>query len=548
MSLKSSKDNGGRRCMERLYEVLVESVDDVVFVVGRDGRYEMFNERGMDRLGLDRKNTVGRIPSELFGESAGLRMEARNRKVMESGKPLVQEEWLTIGQNNYCFSTSLAPIFDEKGKVAGVVGIARDVTEIKHMTEEIDAYAREMESMVDQRVRYERLVAELTQEAMKRQKLDDFFDAMIRRTGEALGVSRSYLFEYDGKRQRVTSIHEWIAPGIKSMKYLTQNIGLDSQPWAAGQLLAGESICIEDVRNAPSPEFKELLEKFGVKSVLILPISAFGNPYGFLAFDECVLHRHWEDVDIDLLKSVGRIISQTIERTRLEDEIIRTEKLAATGRLAASLAHEINNPLQGVLLHLEAVYGHVEKGKERNLEYIREGFQRISKIVSRLLDLHRGAQKTEDVNINKVLKDSFNLVASQLDHRGCTVNWNLEEALPGVRGDATQLHQVFLNILLNALDSMKNGGALRILTSRSVDGVAIDIDDTGAGIDEERLPYLFEPFYSDKREHGAGLGLFVSHSIVSDHGGRIEVSSRKGAGTNVRVMLPASKPRSASRN
>ena len=531
--------------IEELSQVLVEAVDDIIFVVGRDGRYQMFNERGLKPFGYRPDQLVGKTALEAFGTSLGARFEANNARVLAGKEPLVLEEWLTLADRMRCYSTVLTPIFGEDGEVRAIVGIGRDVTELKRMAEELETYAQEMESIIERRVRYERLVTELTQEAIKRQALTEFLASVVARVGEMLGVSRSFLIEYDVRRRLITCTHEWCAPDISATKERMQDISVDAQPWVSSELLQGRVVCLEDAKQAEDVAFRALIERDEIKSILLVPVFAFGNPFGCIGFDECLLHRRWEEMDIELLKSVGRIIAQTVERRRLENEILRTERIAATGRLAASVAHEINNPLQAIMLHLEAVRDHVDRKRQRNLDFVVEGLQRIARIVSRLLGLHRNVKKIEQVDVNKTLSEAFRLIANQLTIKSCDVRWKLAEKLPSVTGDTEQLYQVFLNIILNASDSMEEGGTLAIATGAEGGFVVVEVEDNGEGIDEESIPYLFEPFFSTKERAGTGLGLFVSHAIVADHGGRIEVRSAKGQGTLIRILLPAEKGKGA---
>ncbi|HPQ81935.1 MAG TPA: ATP-binding protein, partial [bacterium] len=197
------------------------------------------------------------------------------------------------------------------------------------------------------------------------------------------------------------------------------------------------------------------------------------------------------------------------------------------------------NPLQAIMLHLDAIREHVDRKRRRNLEFVVEGLQRIARIVSRLLGLHHSERKSEDVDLNGLVDDVMGLVHNQLTINGTEVRLSLAEGLPRATGDAEQLHHVFLNLILNAAGGMEGGGILTVSSFAEEAFVCVEVTDTGPGIDEESLPYIFEPFFSTKGRAGTGLGLFVSHAIVSDHGGKVEVRSRVGEGTSIKVMLPA---------
>lgn len=538
MPAKKSTRTVRKNSIEQLYRVLVEAIDDVVFVIGPDGRYRMFNERGLLPFGYKPSQVIGKTPTEAFGVEVGRQFETNNQRVVLGGKPVRLEEWLTFGEKSVCYSTVLSPILGEGGEVALVVGVGRDVTQLKKMAEELGNSAQRMESIIDRRVRGERFIADLTQEAIRRQPLADFFGTTMAKLGGLLEVSRAALFEYDPHRRLVSSSHEWIAPGVCPLQEVFQSSRVDAQPWAVGELFAGRIIRITNAEEAPSSEFRSLLQSHNIVATLAVPIFIFGNPFGFLCFDECFRQRSWEDMEVELIEAAGRIIGTTVERRRLEQEVLRTERLAATGRLAASFAHEINNPLQGIMLHLDVIRDHMDRKYQRNIDFVVDGLKRIARIIGRLLDLHRSGKHTAAMDVNGAVEEAFHLVANQIAVKGCEVRWNLTKELPLIQADVEQLHQVFLNLILNAADSMERDGTLTLSTSQEEDTVVIAIEDTGIGIDEEHLPYLFEPFFSTKERAGTGLGLFISHAIVADHGGQIDVRSVKGRGTVMRICLP----------
>ncbi len=517
--------------LEPFYRALVEAVDDLIFVAGRDGRYLLFNERGLARFGIRAEAVVGSTPKEAFGPEHGACFERNNGRVLSSGEPLHIEERFTFQGQDCWYSTILSPVRGKDGMVEGVLGISRDIHEIKQL--QLD-----MEERVRHRVGWERLVAELSQEALQRHDLADFFESITRRIGEKLDMSRVYLFEYDKQRNEVSNTHEWTAAGVAPTKPQMQHVPVAAQLQWAGEMFARRPIVVDDVAGIEAPALRHLLEGQGVCSVLAVPIFTFGHPYGFIGLDECRRQRHWEETDVELLRAAGRIIAQTIERHQLEKEMRLMEGLAATGRLAASIAHEINNPLQAIILHLDHIHDEADHAFREKLECVNDGFRRISTIVSRLLDVNRRVGRVEKVDLNEVLQNALALVQRQLDIRGISVATQFDAGLPMVLGDARQLHQVFLNLILNASESMEEGGRLILSTYAEEKQVVVRVKDTGCGVDAEAIPNLFEPFFSTKGYGGNGLGLFVSHAIVSEHGGKILVESDRGRGTMVDVLLP----------
>jgi signal transduction histidine kinase/DNA-binding response OmpR family regulator len=231
---------------------------------------------------------------------------------------------------------------------------------------------------------------------------------------------------------------------------------------------------------------------------------------------------------------------RTQELRAAQAQLVQTEKLAALGRLAAGIAHEVNNPLQPVLNCLEAAIEDVENDQPVDLESLRVAeseVQRIKTIVSRLLDFSRpNHEERVPVDLHELIQEVLTLTNRQLERMQVSVETHLSPVEP-VAGSPTQLKQVLLNLVLNAMESMPDGGLITIETRSDERGSAILVADSGSGIDEETMAQIFEPFYSTKGS-GTGLGLSGSYGIIPGHGGCIEVESEPGKGSRFTVWLP----------
>lgn len=235
-----------------------------------------------------------------------------------------------------------------------------------------------------------------------------------------------------------------------------------------------------------------------------------------------------------------------------QTQLYHSDKLASIGRLAAGVAHEINNPLTGVLTYSSFLLKRSDSNPEvkSDLEIIVRETKRCRDIVKGLLDFARPtpARKT-NVDFNSVIGRALQIVDNQLSCRRIIVQAELSSELPPVKADASQLQQVLINLLVNAADAIGNRGGTIYLKTKSVEiegqaYIRFEIKDTGCGIAEENLSKIFEPFYSTKEQKGTGLGLAVVWGIIDEHGGKITVDSKLGNGSTFAIQLPASEPAS----
>jgi PAS domain S-box-containing protein len=235
------------------------------------------------------------------------------------------------------------------------------------------------------------------------------------------------------------------------------------------------------------------------------------------------------------------VIRDITERKLAEEELIRSEKLAGIGTLASGIAHEINNPLAAILGYAEIIQ--YQENPELMKEFAKQivnSAERAADIILWLSKYSREAKDTKisDVDLNHVIKKSIDALkrtrsSSNIDVVVCL------KTIPAIKGNPTELRQIFLNLLYNAMDSLQNNGNINIST-RAEDGfVEVDVIDSGIGIPKENINRIFEPFYSTKEEgHCAGLGLYIVSMLVKKHQGEISVESEQGVGTTLTLKFP----------
>ena len=236
----------------------------------------------------------------------------------------------------------------------------------------------------------------------------------------------------------------------------------------------------------------------------------------------------------------ARVERRTDQLRQKQAQVIRAEKMAVAGRLAASVAHEVNNPLQAVTLHARIVADEdLNDVARESISLIQHELDRIAKIVQRLLDFQRPRQgRIACHGVDQLLQDVLALTVKQFQRANVRYNTSIAPDLSPILVVRDQIQQVLLNLILNAIEAMPGGGDLAIRATQVESTIYIDFEDSGEGMSPEVLQQIFEPFFSTKHS-GTGLGLAVSHEIVTDHGGSLTGASRPGGGATFGIQLPA---------
>jgi len=259
----------------------------------------------------------------------------------------------------------------------------------------------------------------------------------------------------------------------------------------------------------------------------------------------------WEIFSYPILNETNQVIQALLlehditEKHRLETILMQSEKLAAVGQLAAGVAHEINNPLTAIIANAQILHRELPSNDDlqESVDLIARAGARAAQVVRNLLDFARKEEyRLGLTDLNETVERALELIQHELLARGVNLKFEPDLDLPSILASQDHLQSVWLNLLLNAMDSMDNSpGEIKVNTQQVGDEIQVSVADSGKGILPENMTRIFEPFYTTKAPgRGTGLGLSVSHRIVKQHGGHIRVESQVGLGSKFTVILPTS--------
>ena len=308
-------------------------------------------------------------------------------------------------------------------------------------------------------------------------------------------------------------------------------------------------IIIEEIRTDPRVQYPQEAWSEGYRFIIDVPLSVADDVVGILRLYFTKV-RHFSEIELDWIIAIAEQCSCALGKARLIDTYefkyhelaTQTEKLSALGRMAAGIAHEINNPLAGVLLYSSNMIKKVPKGDalEEGLQVIIDETIRCRKIIQELLEFSKGREPTKvPTNINEIIGKALNILENEFLLNRIDMDKSLAPDLPDIMADGSQMEQVFVNLLLNAVQAVPEGGTIQVKSSlnQQESSVSIEVQDNGLGIGRKEQSKIFEPFFSTK-PNGTGLGLSVSYGIVRNHQGNINVHSQPGEGTRFLIKLP----------
>ncbi len=480
---------------EQRYRAIFEHAGDAVMVYDNNGVVQLWNKRAEEMFGYKAEEVVGQkwhllVPEELQGEVGWLSDELKKKGFV---KNYVTERVRKDG-TRLTVELTRATIKDAKGKPAGVSAIVRDITEKRQMEQDRATVAMELARSEG---RY-KAIFEHAGDAVVVYDNNDIVQLWNKRAEEIFGYKAE---EVIGKR--------WYGGVPKELRQESKQ--LSHQVMEKGVVQEYET---------------ERMRKDGTRVPVEVTRAALRDKQGNIL-------------------GVSAIARDLTDRKRLEQEkeqaqqqLLTSERLAAIGELAATVGHELRNPL-GVLSNaayfLKMKLEDADEKVKRHLDIMEQEVANCNNIINNLLDFARPRQPTlQATDINPIVERA--LTRSRLSGKVKVVT-SLGEGLPRIMADADQLQEVFLNLISNAVEAMPDGGELSIHTTQSDNLAKVEFKDTGTGIAPENMDKIFQPLFSTKAK-GTGLGMTIVKSIVERHQGKVEVSSQPENGTIISVILP----------
>jgi signal transduction histidine kinase/DNA-binding response OmpR family regulator len=373
---------------------------------------------------------------------------------------------------------------------------------------------------------------------------------IVKKVASLFDATRCSIFRvaHDEKSAQVIASHD--NPDIE------MEITIDNYPEVKKALETGEMVIVQYVLLDPlMKDVQEHIQSLKNNAIVVIPIILKDNVIGTLFLRSVRDNKFFNEREIKFLKVVARIAAnaldnaflyENLESTRLQ--LVQSERLRALGELATGVAHNFNNLLSGILGHTQMLLS-----KDIN-DSIRERLQIVEKLVLDGGEIVRRIQEftrlrtTKDfsaVNLKDIINDVVRMTELKWSggHNTSRIMLRVDAnqmEIPIVDGNATELREVFINILFNAVDAMPNGGELRIRTETNGKNVFVYFIDTGEGMSEETRKRVFDPFFTTKGSKGTGLGMSVAYGIINRHNGQISIDSEPGIGTTVTVQLPVS--------
>jgi PAS domain S-box-containing protein len=542
---------------------IVESSEDAIVSKDLNGIITSWNQAAERLFGYTADEVIGQpvtllIPPERQDEEPGILESIRRGQCIEHFETIRRRK----DGGLLDISLTVSPIRDAEGNIVGASKIARDITRRKRVEVALRASEEQLAAELHSMKELHSLTTKLLGARDILTALDEVLDAAIAMNRADFGNVQ--LFNPATRALEIVAQRGFKQDFLDSFR----TVSISDESACARAMKQGKQVSIADVENdSDYAPYREIAARAGFRAVQSTPLlSRRGDLIGILSTH--FRHRHRPtDRELRMLDLYARQAADLIERLRIEDELRQSEerlrqqaqelehqlimsgRLVSLGEVTASMAHEFNNPLGIIMGFVEDMLSSADPADPnyRALQIIDEESKRCRQIVRDLMEYAR-PKSTEfcSTSIADIIEKTLQLVENRLYKQKVSVEKSLEPDLQRIQADPPQLEQVLVNLYLNAIDAMPEGGKLSVEakmvhTDGTVPMAVITVADTGFGIAETDLAKIFQPFFTAKKRRGMGLGLPICQRIVKNHDGRIEVESQPGKGSAFKIYLPSEK-------
>jgi PAS domain S-box-containing protein len=542
---------------EARYRAVVEDQTEFICRYLLNGAVTFANDACCRYFGIEKDNVIGLNMMDIVQEP----QEAFHQRIagFDPERPgQTRECQIRKGDGVHWLQWTDRAILDSDGMVVEFQSVGREITELKTA-----------EKALHQVMKLEKLISSISSNFINLapDEIDSGIHEALQMIGRHVGVERINLFLLSGDTGKIADAYEWCAEGIAPQAEECRDHGISELfPNYAAEIKGHEVIHIPraaDLSDAFHRE-KKFLAAYDIRSLVKIPMVSRGSLVGYLGLDSVRKEKAWSGEILDVLKIVGTIFVNALERKRTEETLRKTEKslrqtqkMEAIGTLAGGIAHDFNNILSAVIGHTEMLlYGHRDAAVTRRLEQVLKACGRAKDLVNQILAFsHQQDQERKPIDIGIIVKEALKLLRSSIPST-VSILTDIPPVRHTVVADPTQIHQILMNLCSNAAHAMREKGGILKVTLERVDYdsemslshkvnlkpgsyARLSVSDTGCGIGPAIIDRIFDPFFTTKKVgEGTGLGLSVVYGIVESHGGTITVYSELQKGTIFKVYLP----------
>ncbi|HET9864112.1 MAG TPA: PAS domain S-box protein [Steroidobacteraceae bacterium] len=538
------------------FKTLTESLPQMIWTCTRDGHCDYVSRQWLDYTGRSESQQLGRGWLEQVHPEDRVKVEMQWSLVVGNGDTFDMSFRIRRFDGVYrWFKGRAVPLRDPAGRILKWFGSNTDIEDFVIASDRVTVQLERMQ-----------LLERITHAIGTHQQARQVFDVVLRSLEESLGIDFGCIALYDTEPAQITISH--VGPASARLGAglgITQNARLAVDAEALARCVRGELVYLEELEEAVhSPFCARLLD--GELHALVAAPLMIENQVSAVLLAIRRAPRSFSVDDCEFLRQLASHVALATQKARLYDAleaayqdlrqtqqtVMQQERLRALGQIASGIAHDINNALSPAALYAQSLLQHEARLSARSREHlavIQRAIEDVAQTVQRMRAFYmpRGLELTlAPVDLNQVLSQVVEMTRARWSNmpqeKGVVVEvtHDLDARLPRVLGAESELRDAFTNLMLNAVDALPEGGAIRWRTcfDAARDKVVVEVQDNGVGMSEATRLRCMEPFYSTKGERGSGLGLAMVFGMLQRHGGELEIDSEPGKGTTMRLLFP----------